>query len=143
MTNREYLEKTFEGLLGMIADNDLREKTIKCFEMAMEKGKKSGKDLENMPFTLLADTKGVNFIEHTKAVTAGAFALYEAIAQTYHEMPFEVNRDWLIAGGLLHDVGKCMEIEIDGGLWRKSYAGKCARHPISGAILAAQAGLPQ
>ena len=48
-----------------------------------------------------------------------------------------------IAGGLLHDVGKLLEIEkTPQEVFCKSHQGKCARHPISGAILVAQAGLP-
>ncbi|MEJ2368067.1 MAG: HD domain-containing protein, partial [Acidobacteriota bacterium] len=50
----------------------------------------------------------------------------------------------LIAGGLLHDVGKILEIEPDGkGGYRKSRSGMCMRHPISGVALAYQAGLPE
>ena len=48
----------------------------------------------------------------------------------------------LSRAALLHDIGKLLEIEKDGSDgYRKSHAGKCARHPISGAILAAKAGL--
>ena len=82
-------------------------------------------------------------IEHTIAVTEGALGLAAALINNYKKMPFEINMDWLIAGGLLHDVGKLLEIEkTQKGEYIKSYQGKCARHPISGAILAAQAGLP-
>ena len=50
---------------------------------------------------------------------------------------------FVIAGGILHDVGKLMEIEkTQDGKYQKSYAGKCARHPISGAIVAAANGIP-
>ena len=49
--------------------------------------------------------------------------------------------DRLIAAGLLHDVGKLLEFEPDEtGGYRKSHLGRCARHPISGAILAAECG---
>ena len=61
---------------------------------------------------------------------------------TYASMPYAIDMDRLIAGGILHDVGKLMEIERDGqGGYRKSLAGMYARHPISGAILAAKCGL--
>ena len=36
---------------------------------------------------------------------------------------------------------KLIEIEFVNGKYQKSYKGKCARHPISGAIIAAKAGL--
>jgi predicted hydrolase (HD superfamily) len=49
----------------------------------------------------------------------------------------------LIAGSLLHDVGKLLELESDSaGGFRTSFQGKCVRHPISGAILAANNGIP-
>ncbi len=50
--------------------------------------------------------------------------------------------DRLLAGGLLHDVGKLVETEPDGkGGYRKSRAGACLRHPISGTALAVEAGI--
>jgi putative nucleotidyltransferase with HDIG domain len=57
-------------------------------------------------------------------------------------MPYAIDMDRLVAGGLLHDVGKLLEIERRAdGTFGKSRAGNLARHPISGAILAARAGL--
>jgi guanylate kinase len=53
-----------------------------------------------------------------------------------------VNYDRLLAGGLLHDVGKLLETEKDGqGGYRKSRGGQCLRHPISGTALAVEAGI--
>ena len=44
----------------------------------------------------------------------------------------------------MHDVGKLMDIEKDEkNGYQKSFAGKCARHPVSGAIVSAQIGIPQ
>ena len=98
--------------------------------------------MDKIPFTLLTETRGINLIEHTIAVTEGAWGLAQAIKENYREIPFEINFDWLVAGGLLHDVGKLLEIEkAPDGKYRKSHQGKCARHPISGAVLVAQAGL--
>jgi putative nucleotidyltransferase with HDIG domain len=84
----------------------------------------------------------VSFLEHTIAVTEGAYALAEAQINTYKQLPYEIDMDRVIAGGILHDVGKLIEIEKDGsGGFTKSLRGKCTRHPISGAILAAKLGL--
>jgi putative nucleotidyltransferase with HDIG domain len=84
----------------------------------------------------------VNFIEHTIAVTEGAVALAKAQMDNYRKLPYKIDMDRLAAGGLLHDVGKLMETESDGsGGYRKSFNGKCARHPISGAILVGEAGM--
>jgi putative nucleotidyltransferase with HDIG domain len=100
--------------------------------------------LREMPFTLVTDTRGVNFIEHTLAVTKSAVAMAESQTACYSRMPYEVDMDRLMAGGLLHDVGKLREIERKpDGSHVRSRNGYLERHPISGAILAARAGLPE
>lgn len=141
---KEKIEELFSQQLKKIEDPDLREKVVEIWVKAAQQGGWQPNDLEKIPFTLLTDTKGVNLIEHTVAVTEGALGLAVAIKESYKDMPYEINFDWLVAGALLHDVGKLLEIERTGeGKYQKSHQGKCARHPISGAILVAQAGLPE
>lgn len=140
---RETIKKLFDRQLTKIKDSELREKVVAIWVDAAKEGGWKPQELAEIPFTLLTDTKGINLIEHTIAVTEGALGLEQAMRENYAKMPFETNRDWLIAGGLLHDVGKLLEIEkAKDGTYRKSRKGKCARHPISGAILVARAGLP-
>ena len=52
----------------------------------------------------------------------------------------QVNRDYLIAGALLADVGKLLEFEIVDGKPVKSNYGKHIRHPFSGVGLAFKYG---
>jgi len=139
------IERLFAGPLGRIPDRELRAKVVRTFVLACERGKwDTVEDLKRLPFTLLTDTHGVGFVEHTIAVTEGAAALGRAQAEAYAKLPYAINFDRLYAGGLLHDVGKLLEIEPDGrGGYRKSRSGKFARHPVSGAILAAECGLPE
>lgn len=140
---REEIKSVFAGLLDQMQDKELAEKVVDVWvDCAKEGGWKSFEELCEIPFTLLTDTEGVNLIEHTVAVTKGALGIAKAIISTYRHNPFDIHIDWVIAGGILHDVGKLMEIEKVDGSYRKSYAGKCARHPISGAIAAAKHGLP-
>lgn len=138
------IEQLFEAQLDRIEESDLRQKVIDIWVYACEKGGWNNADqLTNMPFTLLTKTHGINFIEHTIVVTEGAVGLAKAMMENYRSMPYRIDMDRLVAGGLLHDVGKLLEIEpITGGGYRKSHSGMCTRHPISGAILVAQAGLP-
>ncbi len=138
----QYIRKIFASILEKIGDADIREKTVQCWTLAATEGGWQPGDLEKIPFTLLTETRGINLIEHTVAVTLGAAGIAKAITDTYAAMPYEINWDYLYAGGLLHDVGKCKEIEFADGKYRKSFNGKCTRHPISGAILAARVGLP-
>lgn len=144
MLSKKDVVSLFKELLDQIQDNDLREKVVQTWVSACEQGHwETLEMLKKMPFTLLTKTHGINFIEHTLAVTQGALDLAKAQQKHYAACPYKINMDWLIAGGLLHDVGKLLEIESDGsGGFRKSFHGKCARHPISGAIIAAQHDLP-
>ena len=138
MIGEKDIEMLFGKQLARIGDEELRGKVVKTFVLACRRGNWESVDaLKKMPFTLLADTFGVNFVEHTIAVTEGAAALGRAQAEAYGRLPYAIDFDRLYAGGLLHDVGKLLEIEPDGrGGYRKSLPGKYARHPVSGAILA-------
>jgi putative nucleotidyltransferase with HDIG domain len=139
---KTYFNECFKEILNQIKDNKLKEQTIDTWVLgAKEGGWTKTEEIKNMPFTLLTDSKGISLIEHTIAVTKGALGLAEAITSTYTP-PFTINYDFLLAGGLLHDVGKLTEFEIINNQYVKSYFGKCARHPISGAILASKIGLP-
>jgi len=140
----EDIEKLFERQLALIENPETRRQTVTVWVEAAKQGNwQSVEDLKAMPFTLLTRTHGISLIEHTIAVTEGALALARAQESAYARMPYPVNRDRLVAGGLLHDVGKLVETEKDEqGGFRKSRKGMYARHPISGAILAARCGLP-
>lgn len=144
MIGPDEIRAAFAAPLAKIRDGKLREKVVQVFVAACRAGGwETMEALAAMPFTLLTDCRDVSFLEHTLAVTEGAYGLAMAQIESYHEMPYGIDLDRLVAGGLLHDVGKLVEIEPDGaGGYRKSRAGKLARHPISGAIFAAMAGLP-
>jgi len=142
---RTEISELLQPWLGRIADEGLREKVLDTWEKAVQRSAfKSLPQLARMPFTLLTDCKGISFVEHTLAVTAGAVGLAQAQSAHYKQVPIPVDMDRLIAGGLLHDVGKILEIEPDGkGGYAKSRSGMCLRHPLSGMALAAEAGLPE
>lgn len=144
MIERDQVEAALGEMLTSIRDKNLREKVLDTWMLGIERGGwRSMDELREMPFTLVTETRGVNFIEHTLAVTKGALGLAKAQAESYSAMPYEIDTDRLAAGGLLHDVGKLLEVQRDpDGSHSKSRSGLCARHPISGAILAAEAGLP-
>lgn len=133
----------FGKVLERISDERLRDLVVKTWVLGCQRGGwNSVDDLRQMPFTLLTETTGVSFIEHTLAVTEGAYGLARAQDTVYDRLPYSINYDRLLAGGLLHDVGKLVEIERapEGG-FRKSRSGQCLRHPISGTALAVEAGL--
>lgn len=138
------IEHLFGELLDQIYDKQLRAMTVQIWIEGCRLGRWETVDqLRHMPFTLLTETHGLSFVDHTIAVTKGAIGLAKAQIETYENLPYDIDMDRIIIGGLLHDVGKLLEIEPDGkGGYRKSHAGKCMRHPISGAVLAKQFGIP-
>ena len=145
MVKREEVEAVFADLLGLIKDKDLAKKVVDAWMLGIERGGwQSMEQLAAAPFTLVTETRGVGFIEHTIAVTKGAIGLAQGQMDTYAKMPYRIDMDRLVAGGLLHDVGKLLEIQAaEDGTHCRSHSGYCARHPISGAILVAEAGLSE
>jgi putative nucleotidyltransferase with HDIG domain len=129
--------------LKWIQDQDLREKTARTWELALEKSVMSAQDLEHIPFTLLVgpDLK-VTFMDHKRAVVHIARDAGEKVNAMFHG-ELTVNMDVLVAGAILADVGKLLEYELDenGKAVQGSY-GKYLRHPFSGVSLAEQAGVP-
>jgi putative nucleotidyltransferase with HDIG domain len=144
MITSQEIENLFAKQLSKIKNIELRVQVVETWVRGCQRGNWENTDeLKKMPFTLLTNPKGISFIEHTIAVTEGALALAETQRSTYKHMPYPIDFDRIIAGGILHDVGKLLEIEKDGkGGYRKSLNGKFTRHPISGAMLAHEVGLP-
>lgn len=127
--------------LNLIKNQDLKEKVIVVWERAITEGGWELADLENIPFTLLLENCDINLLTHTSAVTR----LCEYVGKLYNEKygdRLRLNMDYLLAGGLLHDVGKLIEYTKKEGKVIKSQDGKLHRHPFTGASLAREAGLP-
>jgi len=139
--NKEVLKLWPE--LEWIKDENLREKTAKTWELALERSVLTADDLNRIPFTLLVgpDLK-VTFMDHKRAVVHIARDAGEKINAMFHG-ELTVNMDVLIAGAILADVGKLLEYELDenGNAVQGNY-GKYLRHPFSGVSLAEEAGVP-
>lgn len=124
-----------------IDDADLQEKTIALWVAAMKKGEWTVEDLQEMPFTLLIEGTPINIIEHTRAVTRCSLEIADVLLEEYKDR-IAINRDQLLSGALLHDVGKLFEYKKENGRFVKSAEGRLLRHPISGAAFAAKYNIP-
>jgi len=129
--------------LDWIEDGELREKTARVWELALERSVLSADDLNTIPFTLLCgpDLK-VSFMAHKRCVVHVALESGRKINEFFgEELP--VDMDVLISGAILADVGKLLEYVKDeeGKAVQGSY-GKYLRHPFSGVSLAEECGLP-
>jgi hypothetical protein len=125
-----------------IQDKTLRDKVIACWEEAIAFRGWTEDLLRNIPFTLLAENVTITFIDHVRAVCRMCIACDEVLNEIHGEHKTPINRDYLIAGALLADVGKLMEFEIIDGKPVKSDYGKHIRHPFSGVGLAFKHDVP-
>jgi len=121
---------------------ELQEKTIAVWVEAMNKSGWSVEDLQEMPFTLLIEGTPINIIEHTRAVTRCALEIANVLCAEYKDR-IAIDKDQLLSGALLHDVGKLFEYTKVDGKFVKSKQGKLLRHPISGAVFAAKFDIPE
>jgi len=127
--------------LAQITDGELRAKVVAVYEAALTRGGWAPEDIARIPFTLLIDPCPASYLEHTLAVTRAALALAATMAEIYGAR-LKVDKDTLVAGALLHDVGKLLEYCDAGGKVVKSATGKMLRHPFAGAALCYEFGLP-
>ena len=134
--------------LNEIKSEGLREKVTKSLEKAINLGGWTDDDFKFLPATLLIpelikenQVAQITLIDHIRAVTKMCIATYE----TYENLGLghKLNRDELIAGALLHDVGKFTEYEKDqSGKIIQTFEGKKIRHPAMGLEIVSEFNLP-
>lgn len=126
--------------LETIEDRDLREKVEKVWEESRIRGGWKDGDLESIPFTLLVADAEINLFEHTRIVTDLCIKIAEAMQGMDG---VAIDMDMLIAGALLHDVGKFLEYRKEQDGYAVARSGRLLRHPLSGMGLAMKEGLPE
>ena len=129
--------------INEIQDAELRDKVTACWAEAIQYRNWTNDELNSIPFTLLADNVQIMFMEHVRTCCRMAIACDKVLDEAYGPRKTKVNRDYLIAGSLLADVGKLLEFDkkADGSIYKSDY-GKHIRHPFSGVGLAFKHGLP-
>jgi len=125
-----------------IADPGLREKSLAVWAEALETGGWQVADLRRMPFTLLAEGVQVSFAEHVSTVARLCLAMDAVLRDAYAER-FAGDRDTLLAGALLADVGKLIEFKREGDRYEWASMYQYLRHPFTGVALAYKHGLPE
>jgi hypothetical protein len=112
MITTQDIEMEFEAQLGRISDPSIRMKVAETWRKACRAGGlKTIQELRKLPFTVVADARGISLLQHIKAAAEGAVAL----AKIQMEMPAfpRVDMDTLVAGALLHDLNKVLLFERD------------------------------
>ena len=129
--------------INEIQNKDLRVKVIACWTEALEYHHWTMDELSDIPFTLLVKDVKIGFIEHVRTCCKMAIAIDNVLGSSYGTRRPPVNRDYLVAGSLLADIGKLLEFDKkpDGTVFKSDF-GKHIRHPFSGVGLAFKYGLP-
>lgn len=140
LSREDFLELLPE--LSLIGDGKLREQCISALAAAAGAGGWHKGNVSMLPVSLtrVQQRHLNNQFDHLRAVTKIALSMVDSLTERYADTA--IDRDVVIAGALLHDVGKFMEfVPRNGGVEYAANA-KLMRHPLSGAIVAAGAGLP-
>lgn len=137
---RQEIEKLFPELKE-IREAELRDKVIAVWTEAITKGGWQPRELEDIPFTLLAGSIEMRFIEHVRSCVQMCLAVEKVLNGIWGDR-VPIHHDHLVAGALLADVGKPLEYAKEGGRVVKGRAGELLRHPFSGVGLCYKHGLP-
>lgn len=126
-----------------ISDVALKQACADTWIEAVSLGKWDEKGIENCPVVVrgLSKTCPDNNITHTRGVVKLAADMLDGLAGCYPDGG-ACNRDYVIAGALLHDVGKLLEYDYTDGEAFMRPEGVMFGHPSSGAYLAQKNGLP-
>jgi len=127
--------------LDLIADGELKDKVLAVWKEALELGGWQPDDLKTIPFTLLIPDCPIGFLDHVRAVTRTAVEAAGVMEKIYGNA-IAINRDYLVAGALLHDIGKLLEYRRQDETTVKSRRGELLRHPFTGAALTFKHDLP-
>ena len=129
-----------------ISDAGLRDKVAMVWDEAITTGC-GGRgwtfdELRAVKFTLLAGDIDLMFIEHLNSCVRQCIAIADVLESAFSGK-ISINRDVLIAGSLLADVGKPLEYDKDAsGEVIKGHYGEMLRHPFSGVGMCYKHGLP-
>jgi len=99
-------------------------------------------ELRAVKFTLLAGDIDMTFVEHLNSCARQCIAIADVLESAFR-CGIHIQRDYLIAGALLADVGKPLEYDKDtSGKVIQGKFGQQVRHPFSGVALAYKHGVP-
>lgn len=145
IADESLVARLFPALLD-IESPSLRSRVAACWLDAMATGNGglgwTEDQLRRLPFTLKAGENGMLFVEHLNSCAEQCRAIARVLTATFGDR-VPIDRDVLIAGALLADIGKLFELQVDQrGNASQSAGGRLVRHPFSGVAIAARHSIP-
>ena len=148
MVNKRIRQGVIESLpeAKEIGNLELREKVYDAWAMSLAESKYAR--IEDIPPSGGPDTPPLKVgtqTDHLRSVARMAVAIAKDLQSTFKG--FDVDVDEVIAGGLLHDLGKPFEFDSGNQVRWKSNPGASGwpsfRHSVYGAHIALSVGLPE
>jgi putative nucleotidyltransferase with HDIG domain len=132
--------------VGQISDRALQEKVVEAWAFALlHSSFKSIRDIPPAGNPDVNEAKRGDQTDHLRGVTRLAIGIAKEMGAAYPEL--DIDMDVIIAGGLLHDVGKAWEFDpVNRKRWKESQASfgrPSIRHPAYGAHICLTVGLPE
>ncbi len=127
--------------INWIKNEELKEKTLRCWEYAIGNSVLSPEDLQVIPFSLLIKDCSISFMNHKRTAVQLSVDIANRMKANFGT-EIKIDMDMLISGAILIDVGKLVEYDKVDGQLTTSKAGKLLRHPFSGVSIADRFGLP-
>jgi hypothetical protein len=128
--------------IDQIQDAKLRAKVAAVWEDVLAMGNWSLEDLAEMPYTLLVENVTISFPEHVSVVARLCLAIEGVLREAYADR-YEIDRDVLLAGALLADVGKLLEFQKSDQRYAWADMYRYLRHPFTGVGLCFKQGIPE
>jgi len=125
-----------------IQDPSLRDRVLGVWKEALEIGGWEIGDLQTLPYTLLVEDVDITFPKHVSVVCRLCMAMEEVLQEAYGNR-YNIDRDTLIAGALLADVGKLLEFRKVEGSYQWSTMYQYLRHPFTGVGLCFKHDIPE
>jgi len=132
--------------IQLIDDRKLQEKVVEAWAYALANSSfKSIRDIPPAGNPDVNEAKRGDQTDHLRGVTRLAIGIAKEMGSAYPELA--INTDVIIAGGLVHDVGKAWEFDpVNRDRWKraqKRYGRPSIRHPAYGAHICLTVGLPE
>ncbi len=141
--NREEVCKWLMPELDLLENEEDKELVLNVWQEAINAQNWGEKGLENSGIsTVMRKGCPENLMTHTRHVTVACASLYKSIEPMFAEVG-KCNREDLLVGALLHDVGKLLEMDYVDGKVVHTHYGDLFTHPVSGAYLAKKHGANQ
>jgi putative nucleotidyltransferase with HDIG domain len=132
--------------LADIRDAELQTKAVEAWAYALAHSSfRSIREIAPAGNPDVNEAKRGDQTDHLRGVTRLAIGIAEEMRTAYPELA--IDRDVIVAGGLLHDVGKAWEFDpVNRRRWKasqKQFGRPSIRHPAMGAHICLTVGLPE